>query len=59
MTLSTRLEQAEEELRHVMTYEDVQTCSLFIDGASNVNDLGLGIVLKLPLGGHNSIFCVL
>lgn len=42
--------QAEEELQHIMTNQDVKIWCLFIDKASNVNGTGIGIVLKLPKG---------
>lgn len=41
---------AEEEFRHVTYVIDHQSWSLFIDGASNVNGTGLGLILKSPQG---------
>ncbi|XP_074361327.1 uncharacterized protein LOC141701584 [Apium graveolens] len=44
------LSKADEELRQIVSKVEVEPCILYTDGASNVNDTGLGLVLKSPQG---------
>ncbi|XP_074377784.1 uncharacterized protein LOC141719311 [Apium graveolens] len=46
----TQLTQAEEELKQVTSQVEIQPWTLYIDGASNVNCTGLGLVLKSRQG---------
>ncbi|XP_074336301.1 uncharacterized protein LOC141673449 [Apium graveolens] len=46
----SQMTDAEQEFQQVLSRVDVKPWTLYIDGASNVNRTGLGLVLKSPQG---------
>ncbi|XP_074341968.1 uncharacterized protein LOC141679366 [Apium graveolens] len=46
----SQMTDAEQEFQQVLSRVDMKPWTLYIDGASNINGTGLGLVLKSPSG---------